>query len=335
MELFRLHAWSVVPHRTTEEEPSPEGGAVNITADLRGAIDENIRAAKFDQKIVVDFKTDPATRNSETRTFVLDFAFGQASTAKAAGQQLAVRLAKAMDRRSLPCLFIPAAMRDGARRRVTLWTFPREEAFQFRSGARGPSIHVLTDIFSRSSHLRKAAHFEGRSARTDFLSGRVLDLQASHTSRDVADFWISRFLACELGIRDETGTRLLAKTVRAAYERCDDPHDQEQLHTAMLSIRRSPQRRISLRQFADRYLSDSAKDAFLKAAPNDDALNSPFDFRRDVFDETLRFRVFRLENDVFVSSPLDQIGRSVRVADNRRLRCEGQIVEEKMRARHA
>src|SRR5690606_25827077 len=111
--------------------------------------------------------------------------------------------------------------------------------------------------------------------------------------------------------------------------------DQEQLHTAMLSIRRSPQRRISLRQFADRYLSESAKDTFLRAVPNEDALNSPFDFRRDVFDETLRFRIFRLENDVFVSSPLDQIGRSVRVADNRRLRCEGQIVEEKMRARHA
>ena len=39
--------------------------------------------------------------------------------------------------------------------------------------------------------LRKAAIFEGRNLRNEFLQGRVLDFQADKISQDVADFWIS------------------------------------------------------------------------------------------------------------------------------------------------
>jgi hypothetical protein len=80
-----------------------------------------------------------------------------------------------MDLRSHACLLVCAAYQDGARRRVTLWTFPKDEALRLRHNRSGSSIDYLEDVFSRNSKLRKAALFEGQQRRTDFLTGRVLD----------------------------------------------------------------------------------------------------------------------------------------------------------------
>jgi hypothetical protein len=218
-----------------------------------------------------------------------------------------------------------------------LWIFPRDEAFRLRHGSGGPAIEVLTDVFSQTSRLRKAAQFQGRQLRSDFLSGRVLDFQADHASRDVADFWIGRFLECRLGIAGDAGTRLLARTVRKAYEVCDNLEDKEILYTAVMAMRRSPHQRVSLQDFADRYLSGRARDIFMNAAPNADGLSSAFDFQRELFDATLQFRIFQLKTGVFVSSPLTEIGESVQITEGqqRQLSCEGEIVGERLRTRHA
>jgi hypothetical protein len=125
---------------------------------------------------------------------------------------------------------------------------------------------------------------------------------------------------------------------RAAYEACDDPADQEQLYAAILTMRRSPNKRLSLQDFADRYLSGDAHGAFLDAIPNSESRNAIFDFQTEVFDAAVQFRVFQLETGVFVSSPLKEIGQSVTINEKqatRTLACEGSIVDERLRKRHA
>lgn len=339
MELFRLHAYAVSPQKGAEEVSDPEGGAVAINEELRRVIGENLTSARFDSRTLVDFQVDPNTRTNEVRDLVLSYTFGEPATAKAAALALAKRLSMAMDLRSTPCLFIPAALRHDEGRTVTLWTFPRDEAFRFYRRRSGPSIQVLTDVFSQTSRLRKAAHFRGRNLRNHFLSGRALDFQANYASRDVADFWIGRFLDCRLGLAGEAGTRLLARTVRKAYGECGDPVDREELYTAMMAMRRSPQKRLSLQDFADRYLDKdgAAYGAFKAAVPNQESLHAVFDFQTEVFDTALQFRVFQLHTGVFVSSPLAEIGESVRVTEGRQkqLSCEGAIVDEHLRTRHA
>jgi hypothetical protein len=274
MELFRVHAHSVSPQRGVEHPIPPEGGGIAITAEFQRIIAENLKSAKLESRTVVDFQMDPVARANSTRDLIMWYAFGESSDADAAALSLACRLSATMDLRSTPCLFVAAAFRDGDRLAVTLWTFPRDEAFRLRHGSGGPSIEVLTDVFSQTSRLRKAAQFQGRQLRSDFLSGRVLDFQSNHASRDVADFWISRFLECRLGIAGDAGTRLLARTVRKAYEVCDNLEDKEILYTAVMAMRRSPQQRVSLQGFADRYLSGRARDIFMNAAPNADSLSS-------------------------------------------------------------
>lgn len=338
MDLFRLHAYSVLPQKGEADVTDPEGGAVSINSDLKSVIDDNLKSAKFGTRTVVDFDVDEGTRTNGVRDVITDYAFGQPATAKAGSLQLARRLSSAMDHRSTPCLFILAGLRNGNRRMVTLWTFPRDEALRLRNRKSGASIQVLTDIFSQTSRLRKAAQFEGRHLRNHFLSGRVLDFQANHLLKDVADFWIGRFLLCRNGLAGAAGTRLLARAVRSAYQQCIDPDARQDIYTAVMAMRRSPHKRLSLNDFADRYLDQDseAHQSFMGAVPNDDSASAIFEFEVSTFDNSIHFRIFALDNGVYVSSPLTEIGESVRVTgqNEKILFCSGRIVEEKLRSRH-
>ena len=63
-----------------------------------------------------------------------------------------------------------------------------------------------------------------------------------------------------------------------------------------------------------------------------------FIFDRATFESKLNFRIFELESGVWVSSPFSEIGETVRIretADQRVLSCEGNVVNEQIRARHA
>lgn len=338
MDLFRLHAYSAEPQKGAEEIIDPEGGAVTINGGLRAVIQNNLSSANFTSRTTVEFDVDTTSRTNEVRDLVIDYAFGEPATAKAGSLELARRLSEAMDHRSTPCLFILAALRRDSTHMVTLWTFPRDEALRLEHRSTGPSIQILTDIFSQSSRLRKAACFEGRQLRNHFLAGRVLDFQANHIAKDVADFWIGRFLECRFGLAGEAGTRLLARAVRKAYQECRDPEGRQDLYAAVMAMRRSPHKRLSLQDFADRYLdADSeAYRKFIDAAPNNESKSATFDFQTNTFDKTVHFRIFELETGVFVSSPLTEIGESVRVTgqNEKNLSCRGKIIEEKLRSRH-
>src|SRR5205809_205791 len=139
MELFRVNAYSVSPQRGTASPLEPAGGAIAITRDLRQVINDNLASADLDRRTTVDFQVDSATRTNETRDAVLAYAFGGGSAAQTAAIVIAHRLSVAMDLRSDPCLLVLAARREEDKRAVTLWTFPRDEAFRLHRGRGGPS----------------------------------------------------------------------------------------------------------------------------------------------------------------------------------------------------
>jgi hypothetical protein len=336
MDLFRVFAYQVEPSRTSDIGKAPSGGAVTITPQVKAAVQPAAWEARGPRLITVDLNVDTTTRTCPTRDWVMNSGFGSDAEAGTATLELARRLSGAMDGRSSACLFIVAAERNGDARRITTWTFPQDEAFQFKGRVGTASVKLLTDVFSRKSHLRKAAWFEGKQVRTAFLSGKVLDFQANQVTRDVADFWIVRFLDAKLGITPEQGTRMLANSLRKTWDGADG-EQRQQLWAAMASVRQAPRTRWSMADFADQYLADDVRERFEAAAPNADALNSSFDLDRTVFDSALQFRVFQLESNVYVSAPFDEVGRSVRVTGEaqQHLVCEGNVVEDKMSTRRA
>jgi hypothetical protein len=337
MVLFRVNAYSVSPSRREDPPLEPEGGAIAINANLRQVIDDNLKSASLNKRTSVNFQLDTKTRTNATRDSIISYAFGKPAAAQNAAKTLARRLSAAMDLRSDPCLLVIAALREDDERDVTLWTFPRDEAFRLHRGRSGPSIEVLTDIFSQSSNLRKAASFQGKQLRNHFFSGRVLDFQSSSSSREVADFWISRFLECRLGILGDAGTRMLSRMFQESFEKTSDLEEKEALFGAVMALRHSPQTRLSLQDVAEDYLDGLVRERFISSVPNPESLTSVFDFKREVFDSSLQFRIFQLESGVFVSAPLTEIGQSVQVSEGERrtLSCEGEIVDERLRRRHA
>jgi hypothetical protein len=242
-----------------------------------------------------------------------------------------------MDGRSADSLLVLTAYRqEDDKGRVILWVFPRDQALRLSVGKEGPSIVVLTDVFSQTSRLRKAAMFQGKNVPSGFLQGHVLDVQANSTTREVADFWIARFLQCALAMKGEAATRMLAKIIRKVHETRTASEEREQLQAAVAAVRHTPNKRMSLKRFADVYLNDDVRKTFLDALPNDYTATSSFDFDRETFDSVLQFRVFQLDTGVFVSSPLGQVGESVKITDGseRKLTCEGRVLDERLKTRH-
>ncbi len=341
MELFRIHAFAVIPQKTADEKSPPSGGAYPVNAEIRAALEKLFVSSKLASQAIVDFRVDGNTdlqhRRNVVRGLVMEFVAGTAVKAKAAARSLAARLSESMDERSPPTLLMLTASRNGSDCRMTMWAFPQDEAFQFRPSRSGAKIRLLSDIFSRSSRLRKAALFEGRQRQTDFWSGRMLDLQSTGGFGKAADYWITAFLDCRFGLEGEAGTRLLVDSLKSTYDSYREEEGREQLHSAMVAIRTSPKRTWSLNQFATQYLQGEVKEAFLWSVPAD-MRNLSFKFQRDVFEKKLNFRVFRLKDDIFVSAPFGMVGddKPVRVSHGEQptLRCEGPVISEQVRARH-
>jgi hypothetical protein len=210
-----------------------------------------------------------------------------------------------------------------------LWVFPRGEGFRFQS--RRQRIDLVRDYFDRNSAQRKLALFSGRNTNTQFLGADVLDLQAG--SGEIADFWISRVLEARPAITKEDGTRTVATALKDLSAKPLEPVERGQIPAAVMGLRSTPIDRWSMNTVANQFLSGDLKNRFLAKAPNPAARQSQFDLDRTLFEQTVNFRQWVLENDILVSSPLGEVGRGARVvpsADGDALRVTGKIVSDKL-----
>jgi hypothetical protein len=337
-ELFRVHAHPVFPRRTAfdgvsdaeaEYEPSQAGGAIQVSAALRDALAESQNVLEEEQ-IEIDLSVGGPERTSPIRDAVLNYGFGATNTPVRAAVDLATALSAAMDDRSTACLLVIAGYRRGDERRVSMWTFPKDEAFQFKAGGK-PSIELLRDIFSRRSRLRKGATFSGKNLKTDFISGGVLDFQATSLSRLAADFWIERFLGARLGLQSHTATKRLVGALRTTLEGLDDPEERAQLHAAILTLRAGPKRRLSMRKFAADHLDEPLREKLLEKIPPE-MVDRTFSLDQALLREQVNVRAFDLEGDVLVAAPLASVGNQIRI-EGTKLTLEGRITRERLRSR--
>jgi hypothetical protein len=346
MDIFRLFGYAIEPQRTVTDEDfvDPEGGSLPIRAQLRSALSKSLKVAEDSGLMTqvtldVDQRAD-GHRSSLVRNAVIDLAFRRGAASERGALELARQLSRAMDYRSRDCLFLCAAYREGEKRQVALWIFPQDEAFRFSvGGAQGPDIDLLTEIFSRTSALRKMALFEGREISTNFLDGRVLDFQVGRAD-DVADLWIRRFLEARTTITPAAGTKLLADALKKTSRADIPPEERKQVLTAAIAVNNMQRQSWSLEQVAHEFLAGKAKEIFLAAAENDEARSAVFRLDRPALARRLNTRTFQLPEDVLVSAPINEVGddKVVEVIDDtdgERIRIEAQIVEERLASRNA
>jgi hypothetical protein len=328
MNLQRVYAFSVAPSRL-RDAPQVAGGKTATSGELQAALAQAANPLDDDGSAIA-FDTDTQTRTNEVRDLCLEVAF-EPRAAPGAATRLATRLATAMDERSDPCLFVLAVYAESDRRRLHMWTFPKEEAFKLKTGAR-PTIELLTDVFSRRSRLRKGARFEGRNDRVSFMEGVAFDYQATFALKPIADLWIVRFLQARLAITSLLGTRSLAECLKYSFATAETQAEREELYKAAIALQADQQKRWSLQQVASRYLSPPYRDRFLEGAKNVESTKVIFDLDKAQLEALVGTRVFSLERGVIVSAPFEAMDKNVHLEgpDKDRLKVEGRVLAEKI-----
>lgn len=333
MQLVHFHAFAVSASNW-DEAPNIQGGRIQADAQIEALIAKNVQKAKFDNCLESVFETDDS-RHNDMRELIRKHAFGDDNAADEAAKEISERLSVAMDNRSHPALLLIASEKDGSICQVSLWTFPRDEALRLIS-QRTASLEVLTDIFSQTSRLRKAAFFRGGQAKTEFLGGKILDLQSGGGPRAVADFWLADFLLSMPAIRPKAGTQMIAKALIQCAKETADLTEQQQLQSAAMSIRSGPKQKWSPKEIAENFFNADLASRFQSKFPNVATYNTSIEINQDTYADNLNFAVYRLDSGVIVSSPFSEIGESVRITGTpekgNRLSCEGRVVSQKVRS---
>ncbi|MER9445861.1 hypothetical protein NKI79_32070 [Mesorhizobium sp. M0340] len=333
MQLVHFHAFAVSASNWGEA-PNIQGGRIQVDAQIEELVSKNVQKAKFDTCLESVFETDD-NRHNDMRELVRRHAFGDENGADEAAKEISERLSVAMDNRSHPALLLIASQKDGSISQASLWTFPRDEALRLIN-QRTASLQVLTDIFSQTSRLRKAAFFQGGQATTEFLGGKILDLQSGGGPRAVADFWLSDFLLSTPAIRPKAGTQMIAKSLIQCAKETADLTEQQQLQSAAMSIRSGPKQKWSPKEVADNFFGVDLAARFQSKFPNAATYNTSIEIDQNTYADSLNFAVYKLDSGVIVSSPFSEIGESVRITETAkegsRLSLEGRVVSQKVRS---
>jgi hypothetical protein len=335
--LERAFAYEVAPRQAADFV----GGPARTSESLFGTLESTYTQSGLERATTVDFViSDPGggARANPVRTALTAIAFGSDQEASQAGTDLAARFGWATDRRSKASLFVATihGTSRAQRKQVILWTFPQQEVFRLRTTGRDTTIDVL-DVFSRDSPLRKAAMFVGGTGRSDLLSGRALDFQSGNADRTVSDLWIVKFLEARLQMTSDEGTRLLARSLRYAHDKFEsDPEAQAEIQAAIVRLRNSQATRVTLAQISGQF-SPPVAAAFRSQQKNEDALGASFELRKDLFDSLVEYRIYALNNGVWVSAPFGTVGSDVtedQTPAGKRITATGIVETERVRSKH-
>ncbi|WP_254508987.1 hypothetical protein [Anatilimnocola floriformis] len=336
MELVRIHAYEVIPQRLAKTPTPPRGGAINADKDFEAILNDYFQKSKLDARPMVNLRKASKGSGSthELRDHALAYCFSSAPAAKSAAVAIATRLGDSMDDRSDSTLLMLAAYKDDPVRRLVMWAFPKEEPFQFSSSQERARIKVLKNAFSRSSSFKKGALLQGPNTNAAFWTGRVIDKQGESGPGTAADYWVSLFLDSVPSLNGTAGTRVLAKCLRSTFDSLADKSARDQLTHAIVAVRASTRKQWSLNMFANEYLTDKTKTAFLAHAPAE-ARRSVFTLNKDEFTEKLQYMVYTTQDNVVIAAPFATINQSVKIQDKaaqRQIKYQGVVVGEKLRA---
>lgn len=334
-ELQRGYAAVIYPSKGEESPDPPRTYVLKTDAQFRQAlaVATNIADRRPMSAVVLHMTDD---RQHLVREAMLKLAFGQTRTPLTAMNELAARLACSTDRRTHPSLFIVTVDEQGDSRRVSMYVFPEESTYALRRSKEEPSEAFLEHVnsFVLESRLRKVARFEGKNIKAHFISGSVIDLQIGSGPRAVADYWVTDFLEAGFAINDVKGTTLVAEGLKAAFHKADADGKQKVMEAAM-ALMADGRRTWSLQRIASEYLPADLSAVFCGIAPNADTLTGKFMLSKDLLRDRINYRIFQLETGVWVSSPFNEVGRSVKVEGNgkrRTLTARGVIESERVRS---
>jgi hypothetical protein len=106
---------------------------------------------------------------------------------------------------------------------------------------------------------------------------------------------------------------MFGKYLKEAVSQSDDQGIKSALIQGTAVIKARPERRITLRGFAENYLPQQAADYFLSRVDNQWELDAEFRLEKGVFDSVLRYESLLIEKDFVITGPSDLFSKVVEI----------------------
>ena len=310
--LQRAYAALILPAKGAPIVEPPTTYVLRLEQQFRRGLTSAIDKAKGRHFSAVVLRMDDQ-REHPVRELLLKLAFGQTRTPLTAMTDLAARLSTCTDKRTGPSLMVSTLEERGETRRVSMYVFPQEETYTLKRAEDASEAFLeLLHTFVLQSRLQKVARFEGKNIKSHFISGEVADLQIGTGPRTAADYWVDSFLDAEFSLNEYKGTTLVAAGLKAAFDK-GDPAEKQQVMEAAIALMADNRRAWSLHKIAASLIPEASRGIFCSVANNEETLTNSFMLSKDLLKARINYRVFQLENGIWVSAPFAEIGHGVKI----------------------
>lgn len=256
--------------------------------------------ASDDCKVEILFKSDQQ-QNNPIRSLLLDFA---STNVLAEKEKIFTSLAKKMyditDLRNGMGLFVLIEGQKNKQTRLMLCRFKGADGLHNE----GDKLEYLKQVFTKKNNHYKLAVYQDIVSKKSFWKGFAIDRQtAAQNYRPFSNFWIEGFLQSETAITDAQGTDQFSSILKNVLNKTTDITEKEQIISAVINLKSKVGANVSVKSFADSYLTPALASRFKEETNNEIFYESVFGIDSEVFQKELGSTVLVLEDGVTAYVP--------------------------------
>jgi hypothetical protein len=193
----------------------------------------------------------------------------------------------------------------GDSNKVVISRFPADQGILAEAHETTLDVEFVERIFMKNQATYKAAVYRGKSLKSDFWDGMVVDHQAliGHS----ASYWIRDFLRSDFKTTAQAGSMRLAIALREASKAAPSLVTKQQIISAMTLAPGLANRTVVPRELFDRFgFSDETKETVSAKFPNKATLDAAFALDAEEFRRHAKFRSVELDTGAILTAPAER-----------------------------
>lgn len=324
------------PGKGSETVPRIGGVQVQLRGQIFNLLDQIYSKSDRECNIDISFnQSADGTQQNPCRDLIVDYL---SDPTLARGRLIAERLETVTTHRSGLGLLFLIAGKEGRDAKIVISRFPAHSAILAEEDARTLNVEFLERVFMKSATAYKSVVYQDSSMASGFWKGRAIDKQINIPEVQLSTYWIAEFLDSDFRTTSAAGTRRLAVALRDAAKKSGDVTVKSEIAAAVTLARNLGGRRLSIRDFGDRFgLSEAAMAVIYSEIKAPHLAEEQFQFDQEEFSNQVAFRSVELDSGgmltaesaefdtVFEREILDEAEQRVRYST------EGRVVSEKLR----
>lgn len=337
MALKKIFSFLTYPGKNRTPANEVSGVEIPIGTDkLCSMLSSTYAAADKDCSINISFVGQGGNQKNAVREEILKI-MNRPSVASAL--PLAKRLQTVTTGSSgMGLLFVCYGMEKG-QKKIVIARFPADEGIVAERTAGNLTVQFVEQVFLKSAYSYKSALYTANQSGSDMWEGAAIDKQTSHSSKDIADYWISDFLLSEFKTTSAAGTKRLAVALKKAVANTQNPDVKHDIASAVRLAVNIKNAAMTIAEFCDVFhLSADSKAAVMQAVDPARLLHANFKFDPGEFARNIAYKLIELDNGAQLSAEVDKFDQcfETSVSDSKSnaytFRTSGTIVNEKLKA---